>query len=136
MPECQPCGRINKSGEGASKGKKIFQITNANSLRNASWPWLHNIGTNGHCVDGLILIVKSFVEITLQNSMPISKRIATYIAICWDCLYKTFERRPPVCHIKPRTRSWLPGAVKHVQRSSKTSIISLFCLIDTIYRSR
>ena len=29
MTECQPSGCINKSGEGVSKGKKIFKITNA-----------------------------------------------------------------------------------------------------------
>ena len=28
MTECQPSGCINKSGEGVSKGKKIFKITN------------------------------------------------------------------------------------------------------------
>ena len=29
MPECQPSGCINKSGEGVSRGKKILKITNA-----------------------------------------------------------------------------------------------------------
>ena len=29
MPECQPSGCINKSGEGVSRGEKIFKITNA-----------------------------------------------------------------------------------------------------------
>ena len=115
MPECQPSGCINKSGEGVSRGKNILKITNATKFTTkrelAIRPtWLHYIGT-GHSVDLLNLIGKSFVKITLQNSRPISKRIETCIAIWWGCLNKTFERRPPLCQhnsctdIKPRTRS-------------------------------
>ena len=112
MPECQPSGCINKSGEGVSKGKKILKITNATKFptkRELAITCLHYIGT-GHSVDLLNLIGNSFVK-TLQNSGPISKRIETFIAIWWGCLNKTFERRPPLCQhnsctdIKPRTRS-------------------------------
>ena len=108
MPECQPSGCINKSGESVSKGKKIFKITNATKFptkRELAITWLHNIVT-GHSVDLLNLIGKSFVKITLQNS-----RIEKLISIWWGCLNKTFERRPPLCQhnsctgIKPRTRS-------------------------------
>ena len=70
MPEYQPSGCINKSGEGVSKGKKIFKITNATKLptkRELAITWLHYIGT-GHSVN---LIGKSFAKITLHNSRPI-----------------------------------------------------------------
>ena len=73
MPECQPSGRISKSGESVSKGKNIFKITNTTKFptkRELAITWLHNIVT-GHSVDLLNLIGKSFVNITLQNSRPI-----------------------------------------------------------------
>ena len=86
MPECQPSECINKSGEGVSRGKKIFKITNATKFptkrRELAITWLHYIGT-GHSVDLLNLIGKSFVKITLQNTRPISKRIEIFIAIWW-----------------------------------------------------
>ena len=115
MPECQPSGCINKSGEGVSRGEKILKITKSNATKfptkhELAIAWLHYTGT-GHSVDLLNLIGKSFVKITLQNSRPISKRIETFIAIWRGCLNKTFERRPPLCQhnsctdIKPRTRS-------------------------------
>ena len=107
MPECQPSGCINKSGEGVSRGKKILKITNATKFptkHELAITWLHYTGT-GHSVDLLNLIGKSF------DSRHISIRIETFIAIWWGCLNKTFERRPPLCKhnsctdIKPRTRS-------------------------------
>ena len=113
MPECQPSGCINKSGEGVSRGKNILKITNATKFptkRELAITWLHYIGT-GHSVDLLNVIGTSSVKITLQNSWPISKRIEKFIAIWWGCLNKTLERRPPLCQhnsctdIKPRTRS-------------------------------
>ena len=51
MTECQLSGCINKSGEGVSKGKKIFKITNATKFptkRELAIIWLHYIGT-GQC---------------------------------------------------------------------------------------
>ena len=58
MPECQPSGCINKSGEGVSRGKKILKITNATKFptkRELAITWLHYIET-GHSVDLLNLI--------------------------------------------------------------------------------
>ena len=53
MPECQLLyGCINKAGEGASKGEKIFQITNAmkfHAKRELPVKWLHTIGTGHKC---------------------------------------------------------------------------------------
>ena len=50
MPECQVhvYGCINKAGEGASNGKKIFQIKNATKFpakRELPIKWFHTIGT-------------------------------------------------------------------------------------------
>ena len=58
MPECQPSGCINKSGEGVSRGKKTLKITNATKFptkRELAITWLHYMGT-GHSVDLLNLI--------------------------------------------------------------------------------
>ena len=58
MPEYQPSGCINKSGEGVSRGKKILKITNATKFhtkRELAITWLHYIGT-GHSVDLLNVI--------------------------------------------------------------------------------
>ena len=113
MPECQPGGCINKSGEGVSRGKMILKITNATKFptkRELAITWAFTT-LELVSVDLLNVIGKPFVKITLQNSRPISKKIETFIAIWWGCLNKTFERRPPLCQhnsctdIKPRTRS-------------------------------
>ncbi len=51
MPECQVYRCINKAGEGASNGKKIFQITNATKFPaklELSINWLHTIVTVIH----------------------------------------------------------------------------------------
>ena len=56
MPECQPSGCINKSGEGVSRGGKILNITNATKFptkRELAITWLHYIGT-GHSECGSI----------------------------------------------------------------------------------
>ena len=53
MHECQAYGCLNKAGEGAGKGEKVFQIPNATKFpakRDLAIKWLHNIGT-GHTVD-------------------------------------------------------------------------------------
>ena len=124
---------MNKAGEGASKGKKIFQITNATKFpekRELPIKWLHTIGgwgfiETGHNVDRLIFNRKIVCEITSQNS--ISKRM--WNIHCWAI-------RAPTSDIKPRTRS-RPGqfqtvTVKRPQLSPKMYTISLFFSIDTI----
>ena len=61
---------MNKAGEGASNGKKIFQITNATKFpakRELPIKWLHTIGgwgfiETGHNVDRLIFNRKIVCE--------------------------------------------------------------------------
>ncbi|KAK2177520.1 hypothetical protein NP493_584g00011 [Ridgeia piscesae] len=53
MPECQAYGCQHRAGEGATKGKRFFQIPNAKKFpakRELAMKWLHNIGT-GHTVE-------------------------------------------------------------------------------------
>ena len=113
MPECQPSGCINKSGEGVSRGEKILKIKNSTKFptKRELAIYMASLHWNWSQCGSIEFNRKVFVKITLQNSRPISKRIETFIAIWWGCLNKTFERRLPLCQhnscadIKPRTRS-------------------------------
>ena len=80
MTECQPSGCINKSGEGVSKGKKIFKITNATKFptkRELAIIWLHYIGT-GHSVD--LLNLRAKLRINVQKKLA-QKRVILSLTI-------------------------------------------------------